>query len=106
MMKANGMGMELEFEYSMVEEVMGMAGIMGPDGSGNYVFSLKDVPSLRERFREYMAGYKTAGFYGKRPIALYSGSNALWQLGTSKNKNDMEMYRELCHFIANSPLKQ
>ena len=106
MMKANGMGMELEFEYSMVEEVMGMAGIMGPDGSGNYVFSLKDVPSLRERFREYMDGYKTAGFYGKRPIALYSGSNALWQLGTSKNKNDMEMYRELCHFIANSPLKR
>ena len=106
MMKDNGMGMELEFEYSMVEEVMGMAGIMGPDGSGNYVFSLKDVPSLRERFREYMDGYKTAGFYGKRPIALYSGSNALWQLGTSKNKNDMEMYRELCHFIANSPLKR
>ena len=106
MMKDNGMGMELEFEYSMVEEVMGMAGIMGPDGSGNYVFSLKDVPSLRERFREYMDGYKAAGFYGKRPVALYSGSNALWQLGTSKNKNDMEMYRELCHFIANSPLKQ
>ena len=105
MMKNNGMGMELEFEYSMVEEVMGMNGIMGPDGSGKYVFSLKDVPSLRGRFREYMSGYKTAGLYGKRPIALYSGSNAMWQLGTSKNENDIQMYRELCHYIADSPLK-
>lgn len=107
MMKENGMGLELEFEYSMVEEVMSSySGIMGPDGAGNYVFSLKDVPSLRSRFREYMQGFKDYGFYGKRPIALYSGSNAMWQLGTSKNSSDIAMYRELCRFIADNPLKK
>ena len=83
-MKNYGMGIELEFEYSMVEEVMNTPGIMGPDGAGNYVFTLKDVPSLRSRFREYMDGYKSAGLYGKKPIALYSGSNAMYQLGKSK----------------------
>ncbi|MBQ9310580.1 MAG: DUF4855 domain-containing protein [Bacteroidales bacterium] len=107
MMKKYGMGMELEFEYSMVEEVMtSVNGIMGPDGAGRYVFSAKDVESLRGRLREYMQGFKDNGFYGKYPIALYSGSNAMWQLGTSKNSSDIAMYRELCQFIAGNPLKK
>ena len=105
-MQELGMGMELEFEYSMVEEVMKIPGIMGPDGAGKYVFSLKDVPSLRARFREYMDGYKSAGLYGKSPIALYSGSNAMWQLGKSKEKDDIAMYLELCRFISENPLRQ
>ena len=104
-MASLGMGMELEFEYSMVEGVMQTPGIMGPDGAGNYVFTLKDVPSLRARFREYMDGYKAAGLYGKRPVALYSGSNALWQLANSKENDDIAMYRELCRFISGSPLR-
>ena len=40
-----GMGIELEFEYSMVEEVMKIPGIKGPDAQGNYSFTLSDVPS-------------------------------------------------------------
>ena len=105
-MKSYGMGMELEFEYSMVEEVMKTSGIMGPDGAGNYVFTLKDVPSLRFRFREYMDGYKSAGLYGKKPIALYSGSNAMYQLAKSKEKDDIAMYMELCRFITENPLRK
>ena len=105
-MKNYGMGIELEFEYSMVEEVMNTPGIMGPDGAGNYVFTLKDVPSLRSRFREYMDGYKSAGLYGKKPIALYSGSNAMYQLGKSKEKDDIAMYMELCRFISENPLRK
>ena len=104
--KQLGMGMELEFEYSMVEEIMSIPGCMGPDGAGNYVFDLDDVPSLRERFREYMDGFKESGLYGKRRIALYSGSNALWQLANSRETDDIAMYRELCRFISENPLKQ
>ena len=105
-MAALGMGMELEFEYSMVEQVMKTPGIMGPDAAGNYLFTLKDVPSLRARFREYMSGYKAAGLYGKFPIALYSGSNALFQLAQSSENDDIAMYRELCRYIRENPLRK
>ena len=80
-------------------------GIMGPDAAGQYVFTLKDVPSLRARFREYMSGYKGAGLYGKYPLALYSGSNALFQLAQSKENDDIAMYRELCRYIIGAPLR-
>lgn len=106
LMAALGMGMEVEFEYSMVEEVMKIPGIMGPDGAGRYVFSLNDVPSLRARFTEYMDGYKAAGLYGKYPVALYSGSNALWQLANSKENADIAMYRQFCRFISDNPLRR
>ncbi len=94
-----GMGMELEFEYSMVQSVMEIPGIMGPDAAGRYVFTLKDVPSLRARFREYMSAFKNAGLYGKSRLALYSGSNALYQLATSPLEEDRQMYLELCRYI-------
>ncbi|MBO4465158.1 MAG: DUF4855 domain-containing protein [Bacteroidales bacterium] len=101
-----GMGLELEFEYSMVEEVMKTPGIMGPDGQGRYVFTLDDVPVLRARFREYMDTFKDAGLYGQRRIALYSGSNALYQLASSSENDDIAMYLELCRFISENPLRQ
>lgn len=105
MVKDYDMGMELEFEYSMVEEVMSTPGIMGPDAAGNYVFRKEDVPSLRGRFREYMQGFKDYNYYGERPIALYSGSNAMYQLASSSVQADKDMYLELCRFIADNPLK-
>ena len=101
-----GMGIELEFEYSMVEEVMKTPGIMGPDGAGNYVYTISDVPALRSRFRGYMTAFKDGGLYGKRRIALYSGSNALYQLATSKENDDIAMYLELCRFITDNPLRK
>lgn len=103
--KELGMGIELEFEYSMVEGVMSIPCCMGPDAAGNYVFTLKDVPSLRGRFREYMDAFRESGLYGKERIALYSGSNALWQLANSPETDDIAMYHELCSFIDDNPLR-
>ncbi|MBO4606071.1 MAG: DUF4855 domain-containing protein [Bacteroidales bacterium] len=104
--KQLGMGMELEFEYSLVEGVMKTPGIMGPDAKGNYFFTLADVPSLRARFRNYMTSFKDAGLYGKEKLALYSGSNAMWQLANSDEEADAAMYLELCRFISENPLRK
>ena len=61
---------------------------------------------LRTRFREYLDGYKASGLYGKAPIALYSGSNALYQLAASSAPEDRAVYLELCDFLTKSPLKK
>lgn len=102
--QAYGMGMELEFEYSLVTSVMAEAK-QGPDGAGKMVFSEADVPALKEQLREYLRRFKEAGLYGVAPLALYSGSNALTQLATSPCPEDVELYREICTFIADSPLR-
>ena len=102
--KEYSMGMELEFEYSMVEDVMKEAG-MGPDISGRLVFTPEDVPALRHQFRTYMSSFKEAGLYGTAPLALYSGSNALTQLACSPCPEDHELYIELCDFISGNPLR-
>jgi len=99
------MGMELEFEYSLVASVMA-DGRSGPDGAGNPTFYAKDVPMLRNRVREYMQSYKETGLYGILPIAVYSGTDAMHQLATSTDSGDREMYHDLCQFIIGSPLKK
>lgn len=99
------LGMELEFEFSLVADVM-KDGRAAPDGSGNPTFYLKDVPVLRERLREYFAGYKESGLYGVLPLAVYFGTDAMHQLASSKDIDDIAMYHELCSFIIDSPLKK
>lgn len=99
-----GMGMELEFEYSLVTDVMKEVK-QGPDGAGKMIFGEEDVPALKEQFRDYIRRFKEAGLYGKAPIALYSGSNALTQLATSTSPEDKELYLELCNFVVNNPLR-
>ena len=99
-----GMGMELEVEYSAVASVMAEVG-QGPDGAGRMVFSEADVPALKEQLRTYLRRFTEAGFYGTAPLALYSGSNALTQLATSPDPEDVALYREICTFIADSPLR-
>ena len=99
------MGMELEFEYSLVASVMA-DGRSGPDGSGNPTFYAKDVPLLRERVRAYMQAYKDTGLYGVLPLAVYSGTDAMHQLAISADAGDREMYHDLCQFIIGSPLKR
>ena len=99
------MGMELEFEYSLVASVMA-DGRSGPDGSGTPTFYAKDVPLLRTRVREYMEAYKDTGLYGVLPLALYSGTDAWHQLATSSDPGDQAMFREICTFIMDSPLKK
>ena len=99
------MGIELEFEYSLVASVMA-DGRSGPDGDGSPTFYLKDVPMLRDRVREYMNMYRESGNYGKYPIAVYSGTDAWNQLATSPDSGDKEMLREICNFITQSPLRK
>lgn len=99
------MGVELEFEYSLVASVMA-DGRSGPDSSGSPTFYAKDVPMLRQRVRDYMEMYRNTGLYGVNPIAVYSGTDAWNQLATSKDAGDMEMFREICNFITESPLKR
>lgn len=104
-MRNYGLGMELEFEFSMVYDQM-KNGRWGPDGAGSPTFTEADIPALRDRLREYMDAYKNNGFYGKRSVALYSGTDAFTQLGTSPDARDREMYLEICNFIAGSELKK
>lgn len=99
------MGVELEFEYSLVASVMA-DGRSGPDGSGNPTFYAKDVPLLRTRVRDYMQMYIDSGLYGTLPIAVYSGTDAMHQLATSTEAGDRQMYRDICQFIIGSPLKK
>ena len=84
-----GMGLELEFEYSMVEAVAGAA----------------QAAKYRARFDDYLSWARSSGVYGSRSIALYSGTDALHQLATSEIQGDRETYRKLCRFILESPLK-
>ena len=91
-------GMELELEYSAVAGQM-TGDRMGPDGDGTPVFTARDVPALQDRVRHYMQEYKDAGFFGRKSIALYSGSNAFTQLATSAFPEDRALYDELCEFI-------
>lgn len=99
------MGIELEFEYSLVASVMA-DGRSGPDGEGNATFYAKDVPLLRSRVRDYMQAYKDTGLYGEIPVAVYSGTDAWHQLATSADAGDREMFHDLCQFIIGSSIKQ
>ena len=99
------MGMELEFEYSLVASVMA-DGRSAPDGNGSPTFYAADVPLLRSRVREYMNAYKDTGLYGVLPLAVYSGTDAWHQLASSNDAGDKEMFREICTFITESPLKK
>ena len=104
-LKQYRMGIELEFEYSLVASVMA-DGRSGPDGNGAPTFYAKDVPLLRSRVREYMDAYKDTGLYGVLPLAVYSGTDAWHQLATSSDPEDQAMFREICNFIIDSPLKK
>ena len=104
-MRRYRMGMELEFEYSLVASVMA-DGRSGPDGAGNPTFYAGDVPMLRGRVRDYMQACKDAGLYGQIPIAVYSGTDAMHQLAVSEDPGDREMYHDICQFIIGSTLKK
>ena len=84
------MGLELEFEYSMVESVNGSA----------------SAQTYRQRFQQYLGWARSSGVYGTRPIALYSGTDAMHQLAVSPLPGDQAMYHRLGRFIIESPLKK
>lgn len=118
-MDTYGHGMEIEFEgthgeagWSQYEEGvprtsssilemlytdtdLGSAGTPNPYAERN-----------RQLLRDYMDGFKDAGYYGKARIATYSGTDAMYELATSPYEKDKEMYLEYCNFIVNSPLRK
>ena len=87
------MGMEFEFEGSHG----GSTSILGTSSSAQ---------TKKSRFREYMSNAKSYGIYGKKPIVLYTGTNALYELATSNVASDKELYHELGKFIIESALKK
>lgn len=60
----------------------------------------------KQLLRDYMNEFRNAGHYGKSRIATYSGTNAMYELATSPDQKDKEMYLEYCRFIVDSPLRQ
>lgn len=97
--------MEFELEYSACTAVMKQPGMLAPDAGWQMTKTLADVPAFRGRFREYMTAFRSAGLYGRKPIALYSGHNTLWQLARSEEPDDQAFYREICQYIVESPLR-
>ena len=108
----NDLCMELEFEgshgdggwssgdsprtsMSILETVMTTYDAEGtPQGSPN-----KQAERNKARFREYMQKMKDFGLYGNKMIVLYSGTNGLYELATSSEDKDKELYYELGEFI-------
>ena len=87
------MGIEFEFE-----------GTHG--GSTSILGNSSTAVNNKSRFREYMTNAKNYGIYGKKPIVLYTGTNALYELAASSNTSDRELYHEFGKFIIQSTLKK
>lgn len=87
------MGMEFEFEGSH-------------GGSTSILGDSEKAAENKKRFSAYMENAKTYGIYGKRPIVLYTGTNALYELATSENETDQALYHKFAQFIIDSPLKR
>lgn len=86
------MGMEFEFE--------------GSHGYGTSILgNSASAKTKKARFTEYMENARKYGIYGKRPIVLYTGTNALYELATSEVQSDKDLYYEFGDFIISSPLK-
>jgi hypothetical protein len=55
-----------------------------------------------EMLRDYFRYFKEAGFYGRVPLAIYTGTNAMYELSISEEPADRQMYREFCEFVVNN----
>lgn len=120
-MKTYGHGMEIEFEGSHGEGGWSQYEDGVPRTSSSILETVrtnyeaegrrpgeKNPYASRNRtlLREYMSNFKDNGYYGKARIATYSGTNAMYELATSSDENDRQMYLEYCRFIVNSPLRK
>lgn len=102
-MDTYGLGMELEFEGTHGEDLKPCTSILEKLSNG------ADNPRAavnKSLFRDYMNSFKKAGYYGKKPIAIYSGTNAMYELAASNEPEDVDMYEEYCRFIIDSPLRK
>ena len=120
-MKTYGHGMEIEFEgshgeggWSQYEEGVKRtsSSILSTVRTNNEAEGRKPgapnpyASRNRQLLRDYMNNFKEAGYYGKARIATYSGTNAMYELATSSDENDRQIYLEYCRFIVNSPLRK
>ena len=120
-MNTYGHGMEIEFEgshgeagWSQYEEGVARtsSSILETVRTNNDAQGTKkgqpNPQAARNKalLREYMSEFKKAGFYGKARIATYSGTNGMYELATSSDAKDKEMYLEYCEFILGNPLRK
>ncbi|MBR1871703.1 MAG: DUF4855 domain-containing protein [Bacteroidales bacterium] len=103
--KKHDLSMEFEFEYSVCTAAMMQPGRKAPDAHWRMTKTLADVPGFKSRFREYMKQFKDAGLYGKKPIAVYAGTDTMYMLAKSREPDDVRLYHELCHYLLDSPLR-
>lgn len=98
-----GMGMELEFEGTHGEGVRPCSSILEKlvNGEPNPRAELN-----RGMLRDYFRYFKEAGFYGKVPLAIYTGTDAMHELASSTEPEDVAMYNEFCRFIIENPLRK
>lgn len=120
-MQTYGHGMEIEFEGSHGEPGWSQWESGVPRTSSSILETVRtdyDAQGTRkgspnpqaarnkQLLRDYMNEFKKAGYYGKARIATYSGTNGMYELATSPDEKDRQMYLEYCDFIVNSPLRK
>lgn len=89
------MGIELEFEGTHGESINSSILTKLANGSAN-----PKAEANKTRFRTYLSKIKAEStIYKKKPIALYTGTNALYEIATSTDYEDQKLYHELCQFI-------
>lgn len=99
--RENGLGMELEFEGTHGEPLTSSILSNLKNGEANPY-----AERNKARFQEYLDNARARGLYGEVPFVLYAGTNGLYELGTSDDAKDMEMYHKLCKFVIENPLKK
>ena len=99
--KKHGLGMELEFEGTHGEPLTSSILSKLSNGQPNPY-----AERNKARFQEYLDNAKARDIYGKCPLVLYTGTNALYELAVSEDDADRRMYHRLGKFIINSPLKK
>lgn len=97
----NDLGMELEFEGTHGEPLKSSILSNLKNGQPN-PYSERN----KARFQEYLDNAKARGLYGEVPFVLYAGTNGLYELATSTDAKDIEMYHKLCKFVIENPLKK
>ena len=119
-MNAYGHGMEIEFEGSHGEAGWSQYESGVPRTSSSILETVRtdndaqgtakgkpnpQAARNKQLLRDYMDEFRRAGHYGKSRIATYSGTNAMYELATSPDAKDREMYLEYCRFIVENPLR-
>lgn len=120
-MNTYGHGMEIEFEGSHGEAGWSQYEADVPRTSSSILETVRtnndaegtkkgspnpQAARNKQLLRDYMNEFKKAGHYGTARIATYSGTNGMYELATSPDAKDREMYLEYCEFITGNPLRK